>query len=120
MSMTLIDLLHRKATMPFPTIVCLVGSTRFVQAYQDANLRETLSGRIVLTIGCDTKSDHDLQLGPIDKTRLDILHLCKIERADEVLVLNVDGYIGESTRREIEYARLLGKTLRWLEPEVTA
>lgn len=118
MSMTLIDLLHEKATIPFPTTVCLVGSTRFVQAYQDANLHETLDGRIVLTIGCDTKSDHDLRLGPTDKTRLDILHLFKIELADEVLVLNVGGSVGESTRREIEYARMLGKTLRWLEPEV--
>ena len=118
MSMMLIDLLHEKATMPFPTIVCLIGSTRFVQAYQNANLRETLAGKMVLTIGCDTKSDNDLQLGPIDKTRLDILHLFKIEEADEVLVLNVGGYIGDSTRREIEYARMLGKTLRWLEPEV--
>ena len=118
MSMTLIDLLHQKAMMPFPTTVCLVGSTRFAQAYQDANLRETLAGNIVLTIGCDTTSDHDLQFGSRDKTRLDILHLFKIELADEVLVLNVGGSIGEFTRREIEYARLLGKTLRWLEPEV--
>ena len=120
MSMTLIDLLHEKAMMPFPTTVCLIGSTRFSQAYQNANLRETLDGKIVLTIGCDTKSDHVLRLGPIDKTRLDILHLFKIELADEVLVLNVGGYIGESTLREIEYARMLGKPLRWLEPAVNA
>jgi len=114
---TLADLLQEKATMPFPTVVCLVGSTRFFQAYQQANLHETLAGKRVLTIGCDTKADHDLRLVAIDKTRLDILHLFKIECADEVLVLNVGGYVGESTRREIEYARLLGKTLRWLEPE---
>ncbi len=84
MSMTLLDLFHEKAMMPFPTIVCLVGSTRFFQAYQDANLRETPNGKIVSTIGCDTKADHDLQRGPIDKSRLDIVHLFKIELADEV------------------------------------
>lgn len=52
----------------------------------------------------------------INKEMLDVLHLFKIDKADEVLILNVDGYVGESTRREIEYARRLGKPLRWLEP----
>ena len=74
----------------------------------------------MLTIGCDNKSDHDLHFGPIEKTSLDLLHLHKIDLANEVLVLNVCGYVGKSTCREIEYARLLGKTLRWLEPEVSA
>ncbi len=120
MNMTLADLVFLKAASPRPTVVCLIGSTRFFHAYREANLRETLAGKIVLTIGCDTKSDHDLHLGPIDETSLDLLHLHKIDLANEVLVLNVGGYIGESTRREIEYARLLGKTLRWLEPEVQA
>jgi hypothetical protein len=97
-------------------VVCLCGSTRFLQAFQDANLRETLAGKIVLSIGCDTKSDQDLALGPIDKTALDLLHLCKIDLADEILVLNVGSYVGESTRREIDYARMQGKRIRWLEP----
>src|SRR6266568_1729570 len=91
-----------------PTIICLCGSTRFSQAFHDENLRETLLGRIVLSIGCDFKSDHDLMIaGDLteeDKERLDELHLRKIDLADEILVLNVNGYIGQSTRREIEYA----------------
>lgn len=120
MSITLDDLLQRKATMPEPRVVCLVGSTRFIDAYRQANLRETLAGNIVFTIGRDTKSDAMLHLAPEDKIRLGLLHLHKIDQANEVLVLNVNGYIGESTRREIEYARLLGKTLRWLEPEAHA
>jgi hypothetical protein len=120
MSLTLSDFLAMKATMPEPLIVCLIGSTKFSREYQEANLRETLAGNIVLTIGCDTKSDSMLHLTIEDKVRLDLLHLCKIDRADVVLVLNVGGYVGESTRREIEYARMLGKTLRWLEPEVSA
>lgn len=115
--MTLQELLQRKAGTPFPVIVCLCGSTRFSQAFRDANLRETLAGKIVLSIGCDTKSDHDLALGPVDKTALDLLHFFKIDLADEVLILNVGGYVGESTRREIAYAQRLGKTIRWLEPE---
>jgi hypothetical protein len=113
---TLEAFLTRKAEMPAPTIVCLCGSTRFSQAFQEANLRETLVGKFVLSIGCDTKSDRDLALGPVDKTALDLLHFFKIDLAHEVLVLNVGGYIGESTRREIAYARRSGKLIRWLEP----
>ena len=101
----------------FPTIVTLCGSTRHgLDAFRRANLTETLAGRIVLSIGCDTKSDDALQLQPGDKERLDELHLRKIELADEVLILNVGGYIGESTRRELEHARRLGKPIRFLEP----
>ncbi len=118
--MALHDLLARKATTARPRIVCLCGSTRFIQAFQKANLHETLAGRIVLSIGCDTKSDQVLGLGPVDKTALDLLHLFKIDLADEILVLNVGGYVGESTRREIAYARMQGKRIRWVEPVAVA
>lgn len=98
-----------------PTIVCLCGSTRFSEAFQKANFDETLAGRIVLTIGCDFKSDAGLGLTDADKVRLDELHKRKIDLADEVLVLNVGGYIGSSTRGEIEYATAQGKRVRYLE-----
>jgi len=102
-----------------PVIVCLCGSTRFIEAWQKANLEETLAGRIVLQIGCNTKSDADLQsigvLTEETKKALDVLHKRKIDIADEILVLNVNGYIGDSTRSEIEYAKAHGKKVRWLE-----
>jgi len=100
-----------------PTIVCLCGSTRFMDAFRAANLRETLAGRIVLTVGCDTKSDDMLGLGESTKRMLDELHKRKIDLADEILVLNVGGYIGQSTRGEIDYAVANGKRVRWLEWE---
>jgi hypothetical protein len=34
--------------------------------------------------------------------------------ADEIFVINVGGYIGESTRSEIEYAKRTGKAVRYL------
>lgn len=116
---TLRDLLALKNQQEKPTIVCLCGSTRFSEAYQEMNLRETLAGNIVLSIGINTKSDDDLiKAGwKIDKGALDTLHLHKIDLADEVLILNVEGYIGESTRREVEYAQLKNKRIRWLEPD---
>ena len=101
--------------MEKPIIVCLCGSTRFSEAFRTANLKETLAGKIVLSIGCDFKSDDALGLTAEDKKRLDELHLRKIDLADEVLILNVGGYIGESTRNELEYARVKGKGIRFLE-----
>ena len=95
----------------------MCGSTRFSEVFRQANLRETLAGKIVLSVGCDTKSDDGLGLTAEDKARLDELHLRKIDLADEVLILNVGGYVGESTRRELAYAQGHGKLIRWLEPE---
>ena len=106
-----------------PTVVCLCGSTRFSHAFREANLRETLAGSIVLTIGCDMRTDAELfaDLAPeaIERIKADLdeLHKRKIDLADEILVLDVGGYIGDSTRSEIEYARGIGKTVRLMSAE---
>jgi hypothetical protein len=105
-----------RRTIPdgFPTIVTLCGSTRFREAFIDANRRETLAGRIVLSVGL--YGHHEgLDMAGTDKQALDSLHLRKIDLADEVLILNVGGYIGASTQREIAYAQQAGKPIRWLE-----
>lgn len=116
--MHFLSLLLKKEAAKKPRIVCLYGSTRFSEAFAQVNLKETLAGRIVLSIGCNMKSDADLeQVGMhIDKEELDLLHLFKIDLADEILVLNVGGYIGESTRNEILYAQNHNKKIRYLEP----
>ncbi len=102
-----------------PRIVCLCGSTRFMDAFFEAGWNLTLDGCIVLSVGvCKHAKDHGAEaLGGDVAERLDYLHFAKIDMADEVLVLNVGGYIGSSTRREIGYARLIGKPVRFLEPE---
>ena len=98
-----------------PRIVCLCGSTRFYDQFQQANYERTMAGEIVLSIGCDTKSDAALGITAADKAALDELHKRKIDLADYVLVLNVGGYIGESTRSEIEYAEKTGRPVEYLE-----
>lgn len=111
------QLLRRPALIDrdFPLIVCLCGSGRFREAFEEAEFQETLAGHIVLTIGCNTKDiARDIDWNHV-KPMLDELHLRKIDLADEVLVLNVGGYIGESTRRELEYALNLGKSVRFWE-----
>ena len=108
--------------MAKPTVVTLCGSTRFKEAFEDAQLAETVAGRIVLTVGGYLHRDEKaakLLAENNNKARVDELHLRKIDISDEILLLNVDGYIGESTRREINYAIDRGKRVRWLqEPRV--
>lgn len=105
-----------------PRIVCLCGSTRFYEVFQRANYDETMAGRIVLSVGHyphSAEQAHGESVGctPEQKAALDVLHKQKIDLADEVLILNVGGYIGDSTRSEIAHARATGKPIRWLEPE---
>jgi hypothetical protein len=100
-----------------PWIVCLCGSTRFMDAFFEQGWNETLKGRIVLSVGvCKHAEDHGGEaLGENVAAMLDELHKRKIDLADEVLVLNVGGYIGKSTRSEIDYAIVHGKPIRYLE-----
>lgn len=120
-----IEYLRAAGVEPRPTrprIVCLCGSTRFYEHFQAANFAETMAGRIVLSVGFfahrpEAMPIHGETVGitPEQKIELDALHFRKIELADEILVLNVGGYIGESTRREIEHATELKKPVRYLE-----
>lgn len=106
----------------FPIIVCLCGSTRFWRAFQQAGLQETLAGKIILSIGAASGTDDDhfgnLPREEYDRVKamLDELHLRKIDLANEVLILNLGGYIGESTQRELDYAHAHGKVIRFWEP----
>lgn len=102
--------------MEKPKVVCLCGSTRFADAWKHAHREESLAGRIVLSVGVMIHAgDEPIRDDGPQKRALDELHLRKIDLADEVLVLNVGGYVGESTRREIAYAQAHGKPIRWLE-----
>jgi hypothetical protein len=112
--------LTRRFHGPRPPIICLCGSTRFITTWNTYRQQLTCDGYIVLAIEIVTTqsasndpqySDHRL------KNRLDELHKRKIDLADEVLVLNVGGYMGTSTRSEISYARSTGKPVRFLEPD---
>lgn len=101
-----------------PTIVCLIGSTRFKGEFIAANFAETMAGRIVLTVGWFSHADADIYTPTErEKASLDDLHLRKVDLCDEVLVISVDNYIGSSTRRELDYAIARGKTIRYWETE---
>ena len=73
-----------------------------------------MKGNIVLTVGCFGHADKDVYLLTSEEKRaLDKLHLDKIVLSDEVLIIDVNGYIGESTQNELNHARALSKRIRF-------
>lgn len=88
-----------------PEIICLCGSTRFLDKFHEANLRFTLQAKIVLGPGYYGHSAHAAHaISARQKDVLDALHFRKIDLAFRVHVLNIDGYVGRSTHNEIMYA----------------
>ena len=103
-------------------VITLCGSTRFKEEFMEAQKRLTLEGNIVISVGLfghsgDNEVWENMDEGTLTATKamLDDMHRRKIDMADEIYVINVGGYIGESTRSEIEYAVSTGKTVRYLE-----
>ena len=96
-------------------IVTLCGSTRFKEQFLEAQKQLTLEGCIVISVGLFGHSGDADVWKPGVKEMLDDMHLKKIDLADEIFVINVGGYIGESTRREIAFAQKTGKPVRYLE-----
>lgn len=91
-------------------IVCICGSARFLHHMRDVNRDLTLSGAVVLA-----PVEAEGVISAEQKSVLDALHLRKIDLADRVLVVNPGGYVGESTRREIAYARAAGKSVSFTD-----
>ena len=103
-------------------VITLCGSTRFKDAFMEAQKRLTLEGNIVISVGLFGHSgDNEVWEGMSEDTvtetkeMLDDMHKRKIDMADEIYVINVGDYIGSSTRSEIEYAEATGKGVRYLE-----
>ena len=103
-------------------VITLCGSTRFKDEFMETQKRLTLEGNIVISVGLfghsgDNEVWENMDEGTLTATKemLDDMHKRKIDMADEIYVINVGGYIGESTRPEIEYAKKHGKIVRYLE-----
>lgn len=95
---------------PRPQIACISGSMRFVAQMQAHAADLSLLGWVVVM---PHVNGNTTPLTEPEKAALDRLHLAKIDLADEVHVINVGGYIGESTRREVAYATATGKPIRY-------
>lgn len=102
-------------------VITLCGSTRFKEDFLRVQESLTLAGNIVISVGifghADNKYASVITLEV--KEMLDDMHKRKIDMADAIYVINRDGYIGSSTRSEIEYATLTGKEILYLVPPTT-
>ena len=103
-------------------VITLCGSTRFKDEFLRIQKELTLKGYIVLSVGLfghsgDNEVWENMDEGTLTKTKemLDDMHKRKIDMSDEIFVINVNGYIGESTKSEIEYAIKNGKKVNYLE-----
>ena len=103
-------------------VVTLCGSTRFKKEFMEVQKRLTLEGNIVISVDLfghsgDSEVWENMDEGTLTKTKemLDDMHKRKIDMADEIFVINVGGYIGDSTKSEIEYAKAHGKKVNYLE-----
>lgn len=109
-----------------PRVYALCGSTRWPQAHDLANLHLSTQGHIVIPLGMHGHADQPQgarflaadgnESTPL-KRALDELHFQKIDLADAIYVINLGGYVGDSTRREIAYARAHGKAVEWMFPD---
>ena len=103
-------------------VITLCGSTKFKEEFIKAQKELTLKGYIVISVGLyghsgDSEVWENMDEGTLTKTKemLDDMHKRKIDMADEIFVINVGGYIGESTKSEIKYAKDTGKKVNYLE-----
>ena len=98
-------------------VITLCGSTRFKDEFITAQKQLTLKGNIVISVGLFGNADNESRnaITPEIKTMLDDMHKRKIDMSDEIYVINKNGYIGESTKSEIEYAKKTGKRIYYLE-----
>ena len=95
------------------TVITLCGSMRFREEFERLDAELTLAGHVVLT---PTVLDPATELDAAERARLARVHLQRIAMSDEVLIVNVGDYVGESTRREIKHARSRGVAVSYLEP----
>ena len=95
-------------------IITLCGSTRFRDEFIAEQKRLTLEGNIVISVGLFGHAGDNEVWSEDTKMMLDDMHKRKIDLADEIFVINVSGYIGSSTRSEIDYALKTGKNVRYL------
>jgi len=96
-------------------VITLCGSTKFKNEYIKQQKRLTLEGNIVISVGLFGHSGDKEALSEETKIMLDDMHLRKIDLADEIFVINKNGYIGNSTRKEIRYALKTNKIVNYLE-----
>lgn len=91
-------------------IITVCGSYKFKKEMVEITEKMTLKGNCVLTPNELTHTDKDAYTKD-EILMIDKMHKEKIKISDAILVVNVNGYIGNSTKSEIEYAKSLNKEI---------
>lgn len=99
-------------------VITLCGSTKFKDQFLEAQKKLTLDGNIVISVGLFGHSGDNEVWDEGVKEMLDDMHKRKIDMADEIFVIDVGGYIGSSTKSEIDYAYRHGKNIRYYSFEM--
>ena len=94
-------------------IITICGSTKFKNLILKKAQELTMDGHIVL-MPCVFHHADNVELSTEDKIKLDNLHKEKIEMSDAIYVVNPDGYIGDSTKSEIDWAQRKKKCIIYL------
>ena len=100
--------------------ITLCGSTRFKTAFEEWNHKLAISGHTVYSLSLFGREEQDIHkegnitISEQDKITLDLVHLDKILNSDAIVVIDVDGYTGFSTKREIQWARMKSKRVFWI------
>ncbi|MED3647793.1 hypothetical protein P4475_13470 [Halalkalibacterium halodurans] len=93
-------------------VITLCGSTKFKRQFEQASAYLTLKGHVVLSVGFFEQSE-GIEITEEQVQMFENIHRRKIEMSDEIFALDVDGYIGRSTRKEIEFATSKGMPIRY-------
>lgn len=94
-------------------IITLCGSIKFKTEFMKVQEKLTLDENIVFTPNFFNNMKDEITIEA--KNMLDEMHRQKIDMSNEIYVINFGGYIGESTKSEIEYAKANGKKISYLE-----
>ena len=97
-------------------VITLCGSTKFKDDFLREQKRLSLEGNIVISVGLFGHSGDDEVWSDGKKEMMDDMHKRKIDMSDEIFVINKNGYIGSSTKSEIEYAIKTNKPVNYMEP----
>lgn len=95
--------------------ITLCGSTRFRDKFDEINAKLSLMGHVVYS--CALWGHSGDELSPDQKLMLDAVHFAKIANSEAIYVINVEGYVGESTKREIMFAKAAGKKVLYYDQE---
>ena len=97
-------------------IITLCGSTKFKNDFIRIQRELTLKGHVVISVGLFGHADGEYQTVLTEEIKeiLDDMHLQKIDMAEAIYMINPGGYIGNSTKKEIEYAKAQGKQVHYM------